>query len=145
MQEIGNKIDFGYDSLDEAFPPCDPGVEPLGSRVIVQIRTPKSKTKGGIILTKEAQETESYNTQVAKVLKIGQLAFKNRNTMEYWPEGAWCSPGDFVRVPKYGGDRWTVKVQKPDGTSDEAILIIFDDLNLVAKITGDPLAMKAFL
>lgn len=145
MQEIGNKIDFGYDSLDEAFPPCEPGVEPLGSRVLVQVRTPKSKTKGGIILTREVQETESYNTQVAKVLMIGPLAFKNREKMTPWPEGAWCNPGDFVRVPKYGGDRWTVKVKKPDGSDDEAILIIFDDLNLVAKITGDPLAVKAFL
>ena len=88
MQEIGNKIDFGYDSLDEAFPPCEPGVEPLGSRVLVQVRTPKSKTKGGIILTREVQETESYNTQVAKVLMIGPLAFKNRENMTPWPEGA---------------------------------------------------------
>ena len=40
MQELSNKITFDYSSLDEAFPPCDPGIEPLGSRVLVQIRTP---------------------------------------------------------------------------------------------------------
>jgi co-chaperonin GroES (HSP10) len=141
MQEIGNKISFGYDSLDEAFPACDPGVVPFGSRVLVQVRTPKAKTSGGIILTKDVQETEAWNTQVAKIISVGTLAFKNRNTMEPWPEGSWCEVGDFVRVPRYGGDKWTVKTEG----GDEAIVVIFNDLDLVGKVVGDPLAIKAFL
>ena len=141
MQEVGNKIEFDYGSLDEAFPACDPGVQPFGSRVMVQVRTPKKKTKGGILLTGDTRETELWNTQVAKVLGMGSLAFKNRNTMELWPEGSWCAVGDYVRVPRYGGDKWTVKTA--DG--DEAIIIIFNDLDLVGKVIGDPLAIKAFL
>ena len=141
MQEIANKISFAYDSLDDAFPACDPGVEPFGSRVLVQIRTPKKKTAGGVLLVSDTRETEIYNTQVAKVLATGSLEFKNRNTMEQWPEGSWCGPGDYVRVPRYGGDRWTVKTA--DG--DEAVVVIFNDLDLVGKVTGDPLAIKAFL
>lgn len=141
MQELANKISFGYDNVDEAFPACDPGVAPFGSRILVQIRTPKQKTAGGVILISDTRETEIYNTQVAKVLAIGSLAFKNRNTMEPWPEGSWCHIGEFVRVPRYGGDRWTVKT--PDG--GEALVVIFNDLDLVGKITGDPLAIKAFL
>lgn len=142
MQELSNKINFDYVSLDEAFPACDPGIEPLGSRVLVQIRTPKRKTSGGIILTSDVRETESYNTQVAKVLALGALAFRNRTTMAEWPEGSWCSEGDFVRVPRYGGDRWTVKTLEGD---DEAIVVIFNDLDLVGRVTGDPTAIKAFL
>ncbi len=142
MIELANKVEFGYDSEDEAFPPCDPGVMPFGSRVLIQIRTPKQKTKGGIILTSETRETDAWNTQVAKVIAVGELAFKNRTTMEHWPEGSWCKPGDFVRVPKYGGDRWTVKTA--DG-KDEALLVIFNDLDLIGKVTGDPLAIKAFI
>jgi co-chaperonin GroES (HSP10) len=142
MQELANKVDFGYASVDEAFPPCDPGIHPFGSRVLVQIRTPKSKTKGGIILTSETRETDAWNTQIAKVILVGELAFKNRTTMDPWPEGSWCKPGDFVRVPKYGGDRWTVKTT--DG-EDDALLVIFNDLDLVGKVTGDPLTIKAFI
>lgn len=142
MQELANKVDFGYASLDEAFPPCDPGIQPFGSRVLVQIRTPKQKTKGGIILTSETRETDAWNTQIAKVVSVGELAFKNRTTMEPWPEGSWCQEGDFVRVPKYGGDRWTVKTTDGD---DEALLVIFNDLDLVGKVTGDPLIIKAFI
>jgi co-chaperonin GroES (HSP10) len=142
MFELSNKVDFDYAHLDEAFPACDPGVQPFGSRVLVQIRTPKRKTKGGIILTSETRETDAWNTQIAKVIAVGALAFKNRTTMAPWPEGGWCAVGDFVRVPKYGGDRWTVKTT--DG-EDEALLVIFNDLDLVGKVTGDPLAIKAFI
>mgnify|MGYP003349779103 CR=1 FL=1 len=39
MQEISNKVEFEYKDLDEAFPACDPGVLPFGSRVMVQVRT----------------------------------------------------------------------------------------------------------
>lgn len=142
MHELANKVEFAYSGIDEAFPPCDPGVAPFGSRVLVQIRTPKQKTKGGIILTSETRETDAWNTQIAKVIAVGELAFKNRSTMERWPEGNWCEPGDFVRVPKYGGDRWTVKTT--DG-EHEAMLVIFNDLDLIGRVTGDPLAIKAFI
>ena len=39
------------ETMKEAFPDVDPGIQPFGSRVLVQIRTAKTKTSGGIILT----------------------------------------------------------------------------------------------
>lgn len=144
MREIANTVDFDYGSIDEAFPPCDPGIRPYGSRVLVQVRMPRKKTKGGIILSDETRVTDHWNTQVAKVLEVGPLAFKNRNTMEPWPEGSWCTAGTFVRVPKYGGDRWTVKVNI-DGEEDETLIAMFNDTDLLGEVTGDPLKIKAFL
>ena len=142
MQDyVLNKVNFDYASLDEAFPAIDPGVQPFGSRILCQIRLAKTKTAGGIILTGDTKDTETWNTQVAKVVSVGDLAFKNRNTQAPWPEGSWCGVGDFVRVPKYGGDKWTVRIDE----DQEVIFVIFNDLDLVGKITGDPLAMKAFV
>lgn len=138
-----NKVQFEYNSLDEAFPKIDPGVKPLGSRVLVQIRTPKLVTKGGIHLTKDTQETELYNTQIGKVIGLGPLAFCDRKTMQPWPEGAWFGLGDYVRIPKYGGDRWSVKFGTEEG--EEAIMVIFNDLDIIGLVTGDPLVMKAFI
>jgi len=129
------------EDMMEAFPEADPGVIPFCSRVLVQIRTPKTKTKGGIILTRDTVDTEKWTTQVAKVVSVGPLAFKNRNTQEAWPEGEWCKAGDFVRVPKYGGDRWEVPVNK----NDSAMFVIFNDLDVIGQVTGDPLAVKAFI
>jgi len=131
---------MSYDSLEDAFPEVDPGIIPFGSRVMVQVRRAKSQTSGGIYIPEEARKTEASNTQVSKVALVGPLAFKNRNTMDMWPEGAWCNPGDFVRTPKYGGDRWTVK---KDG--EEIEFVIYNDLDIIGKITGDPMQIRAFI
>lgn len=128
-------------ALEEAFPVANAGIQPFGSRVLVQIRTARKVSKGGIILDFGTQDTEKWNTQVAKVIALGPLAFKNRTTMEPWPEGSWCKEGDFVRVPKYGGDRWEVPISK----DDSALYVIFNDLDIVGAVTGDPLAIKAFI
>lgn len=129
--------------MDQAFPTVDPGVEPYGSRILVQIRSPGSVSKGGIIIPNDTKDTEKWNTQTAKVISMGPLAFCNRETMKPWAEGAWCKPGDFVRVAKYGGDRWEVKFGKAD--DDKAMFVIFNDLDIIGRVTGDPLAIKAFI
>jgi co-chaperonin GroES (HSP10) len=129
------------EALIEAFPDADPGITPFGSRVLVQIRSPKTKTASGIIIDNGSRDTEKWNTQVAKVISVGALAFKNRNTMDSWPEGSWCGPGDFVRVAKYGGDRWEVPL--PNG--ETALFVIFNDLDIIGQVTGDPLAIRAFI
>ena len=126
--------------LEEAFPVADPGVKPLGSRVLVQIRTPETKSKGGIILSSSDQDTQMWNTTVAKVLAVGPLAFKNRNTQETWPEGQWCAPGEYVRVPRYGGDRWV----STNSDGQKAYYILINDLDVLAAVTTDPMEIKAF-
>ena len=129
-----------------AFPSVDPGAKPLGGRILVQLRRTKKKaTSAGIILVEETKETEKWNNMVAKVLMIGPLAFKNRDTMQGWPEGSWCEVGDYIRVPKWGGDRWEVKVPGEDDLEDPALFMVLNDHEVIAKVTGDPLAMKAFL
>lgn len=137
---------FDQAELDWAFPVVDPGADPLGGRVLVQLRRTKKKTAGaGIILVEETKETEKWQNMVAKVLKIGPLAFKNRDTMQGWPEGSWCAVGDYIRVPKWGGDRWEVAVPGEDELEDKALFMVLNDHEVIAKLTGNPLAMKAFL
>ncbi|NDF92816.1 MAG: co-chaperone GroES [Betaproteobacteria bacterium] len=129
-----------------AFPSVDPGAKPLGGRILVQIRRSKKKTtKGGIMLIEETKETEKWNTQVAKVIEIGSLAFRHRDSMKSWPEGSWCEVGDYIRVPKWGGDRWEVKVPGEDSNEDPALFMIINDHEVIAKITGNPLETRAFL
>ena len=120
------------DAIAEAFPAVDAGIQPFGSRVLIQIRTPKKKTSGGIILDLGTQDTEKWNTQVGKVIALGPLAFKNRNDMSTWPEGEWCKVGEHVRVAKYGGDRWEVKIP---GTNDSAMFVIFNDLDMSSSVS----------
>lgn len=129
------------DALAEAFPAVSAGIQPFGSRVLVQIRTPKRMSTGGIIIDTGSRDTEKWNTQVAKVISHGPVAYRNRNTLEPWPEGGWAHPGDFVRVPKYGGDRWEVPLEN----GEAALFVIFNDLDILGKVEGDPLAIRAFI
>ena len=131
--------------LQEAFPAVDPGAIPLGARVLVQLRRSKKMLKSGLILPNETRETEKWQNMVAKVIALGPLAFKKRDTMEPWVEGIWCEVGDYLRVPKWGGDRWEVKVPGEDDTEDPALFMVLNDHEVIAKVTGNPLAMRAFI
>jgi co-chaperonin GroES (HSP10) len=128
--------------LQDAFPVVDPGAVPLGARVLVQMRLPKKKmTSSGIILAAETVDTEKAQNPVGKVVAIGPLAFKKRDTMESWPEGSWVEVGDFVRVPRWTGDRWEIPVSKDDIVQ----FMLMNDHEVIAKVTGNPLDVKAFV
>jgi len=132
---------LAYDSLEEAFPVLDPKFRPFGSLVLVQMRTPMTRTRSGFILAQETRDTEKWNTQVGKVISLGQEAFKDRDTHEPWP-GDWAKVGDFVRVPKYGGDRWEMPVPN---SPDRALFILFSDLDLRGEILMNPLEYMAYI
>ena len=128
---------------NEVFPEVNPGVQPQGNRIVVQLRKAKDVSKGGILLVSDTKATEKWNEVVAKVVKTGPLAYKDVSTLEPWPEGAWAEPGDLVRVIKYGGDRWAV----PHGDG-EVVFIILQDREVICKIDDFEVArtmMPAFV
>ena len=129
-----------------AFPSVEPGAKPLGARILVQLRRSKKRmTSSGIILAHETRDTERAQNMVALVVEIGPLAFKHRETRLPWPEGSWCEVGDYIRVPKWGGDRW--EIAHPGDAIDEEkpTFAVLNDHEVIAKLTGDPLEMKAFV
>jgi co-chaperonin GroES (HSP10) len=147
MSNFAPNIDLDYSNIDDAFPFVDPQIIPLGSKVLFQIKRAVKRTKAGIWLADETVDTENANTQVAKVIAVGPLAFHSRNTGQPWPEGAWVKIGDFARVPKYGGDQWTMKLTETvDGKkiTSEIAFRLFNDLEILGKVVGDPLKVNAY-
>lgn len=129
-----------------AFPDVEPGMEPFGGRVIVQLRRIKKKaTSAGIILVQETKESEKWNNMIGKIVSMGPLAFKNRDTMQSWPEGTWAQVGDYVRVPKWGGDRWEIAVPGDEDMEDPVLFMTLNDHELISKVTGNPLSFKAYV
>lgn len=127
-------------TLGEVFPDVDPNFEPLGTLVLLQVAIAKEKMKDSeLVLPEEVRATIQANMQVAKVISHGALAFHNRNTGALWPEGAWVKPGDFVRIPRYGGDRWEVKYK--DGV---VMFVLLKDLELPGRIPR-PLDVVAYV
>jgi len=76
----------------------------------------KQQTKGGIILPDKVKDDVAYLTTVAKVLKKGDLAYKDEDK---FPNGAWCEVGDYICYAKYSGQKFMYKGMK--------LLLIFDD------------------
>ena len=122
------------------FPDVHPGIEPFGSRIIVQVRKPLQKV-GSLWLTSDTQEAEKYNMQIARVVAVGPVAFKHRRTLEAWPEGACVEIGDVVRVPKFGGDRWEIA----DGSDSKVWFALIEDTDLIGRHVGDPTTGMATL
>ena len=151
-----NKLEPLYDSLEDAFPEVDPLEHPVGNLVLFQVRQVPGRTRGGILLTTESRRAEYDNTQIAKVIRVGPLAFHNRNTNEEWPEGAWVKPGDFVRIPKYQGSRFTrpylrADVQTDERTGEKRKVFETDHVHFallkdlaVESTTNDPMTIQAF-
>lgn len=170
MLANSNFIERTYYTMDEAFPPIDPGIRPVGAMVIVQIRYPKRFSSSGLEIIEDVRSTEYYHTQVAKVVGVGPLAFKSVvrdieeatgrevESLKEWVSGAWYSVGDFVYVPKYGGTRFSrpfiAKMKKPNlatgtleevETKDDCIFAMYRAKDVLGLITADPLTMKCFL
>lgn len=126
--------------IETAFPAVVCPVTPLGNRILVQIRLPKTQTASGLILGADTTEDIYRNEQTAKVLKIGNGAFTFPSSGEKWPSGAWFSEGAFVRVPLHGGDNHWITVGK------ELVLFkTFKDYEIIGLIEGNPMDVKTNL
>jgi co-chaperonin GroES (HSP10) len=136
--------DRDFESLEEAVPACDSGVIPLGARILLQLKSVKKASKGGILLVKETRETESAQSMIAKVIAVGPLAFKNRETAAEWSEGVWCKEGDYCRVPRWSGDRFVVP--HPTDSEDEISFQVMNDFELFARVDPEKvLNMRQFV
>jgi len=72
--------------------------EPSGWRLLVLPFTPKEKTKGGIIIAQESLEKLRIATNCGYVLKMGPLAYHDK---EKFPTGPWCKKGQWVIFARY--------------------------------------------
>jgi co-chaperonin GroES (HSP10) len=142
INPYGTGLDVGHKTIDEMFPTIDPEFRPFGHRVLVQIRRVVAKTASGIILARETKDTEAYNNTIGKVIAMGPLAFRNRGTGEPWPEGVWSAIGDYVKVPRYGGERWTVDL---DDSLEPIQLVLFADSDLHGAYTGDVTRVRSHI
>ena len=98
--------------------------QPTGWRVLVMPYQGKAKTSGGIYVPDEVRERESVATVVAYVLKIGPLAYGDK---EKYGDKPWCQEKQWVCIGRYSGSRFKI-----DGgevriiNDDEVIATILD-------------------
>lgn len=126
--------------MREAFPDVTPPYRPFGYNMLLQLRLASDRSPGGVIIPDEYREgVEQIRTQAALVRAMGPVCFKNRETGVEWKEKAWCKPGDFVRSPMYGGDRFYIQ---DAATKSKVMFVFIKDSDAVALVTGNPLTLQ---
>ena len=93
--------------------------EPSGWRLLVLPFTPKEKTKGGILIAQESLEKLRIATNCGYVLKIGPLAYVDK---EKYPTGPWCKKGDWVIFARYAGSRLPIDGGEVRLLNDDEVL-----------------------
>ena len=101
------------DSLIDSLP------QPSGWRILVLPFTPKDKTKGGIIFSQESLYKLRISTNCGYVLKVGPLAY---NDKERYPTGPWCKEKDWVIFARYAGSRLPIEGGEVRLLNDDEVL-----------------------
>ena len=102
---------------DEVIP--DPETLPNipGFHVLVRPVSVKNKTKGGILIPDSTRDDISYLTTVGRVLKVGDLAYKDTDK---FPNGPWCKVDDYVCYAKHAGMKLFYQ--------NTRLILLFDDV-----------------
>ena len=97
---------------------------PVGWRMVLFPLKLKEKTKGGLLLTDETVEQSQITTNICKVLKMGDLCYKDEAK---FPTGPWCKEGDWVLITRYAGSRIRIDGGELRIINDDEILAKVDD------------------
>ena len=92
---------------------------PSGWRLLVLPFSPREKTKGGILIAQESLEKLRIATNCGYVLKMGPLAYHDR---EKFPTGPWCKKGDWVIFARYAGSRLPIEGGEVRILNDDEVL-----------------------
>ena len=98
--------------------------EPSGWRLLVLSFTPKEKTKGGIIIAQESLEKLRIATNCGYVIKLGPLAYHDK---EKYPTGPWCKKGEWVIFARYAGSRLPIEGGEVRLLNDDEVLGTIDN------------------
>ena len=97
---------------------------PTGWRLLVLPYKGQGKTKGGILLTDEAIQEQSYTTVTGLVLKMGPDCYKDENR---FPNGPWCKKGDWIIFGRYAGSRFGIDGGEVRILNDDEIIAVVKD------------------
>ena len=97
---------------------------PSGWRLLVLPFSPREKTKGGILIAQESLDKLRIATNCGYVLKMGPLAYHDR---EKFPTGPWCKKGDWVIFARYAGSRLPIEGGEVRILNDDEVLGTIED------------------
>ena len=115
--------------------------QPTGWRILVMPYQGKDKTEGGVYVPDAVREREGRATVVAYVLKVGPLAYLDREKFSESLDAnlrppAWCKEGDWVCIGRYAGSRFQIEGGEVRIINDDEIIATIIDPDDVKAIGG---------
>jgi len=103
-------------------------LKPCGYRVLVRADLTEEVTAGGIVLAKVTIDADRFATTVGTLVAIGDQAWAGFGNGEQW-----AKVGDRVQYAKYAN----TKIQDPDNSEEEYLLLNDNDILCTVKPRGD--------
>jgi co-chaperonin GroES (HSP10) len=97
---------------------------PSGWRILILPYRGKGKTEAGIYLPDQVVERDSVATVCGYVLKVGDLAYKDKDK---FPEGPWCKEKDWVIFGRYAGARFKIDGGEVRILNDDEVIAVVQD------------------
>ena len=99
--------------------------QPTGWRVLIAPFNPPKKSKGGILLNQKTLEEDAIQTNVGYVLRMGPLAYADK---ERYPTGPWCEEKQWVIFARYAGARFRLNDEKRAAFGSEVRILNDDEI-----------------
>ena len=99
--------------------------QPTGWRVLIAPFNPPRKSKGGILLNQKTLEEDAIQTNVGYVLRMGPLAYADK---ERYPTGPWCEEKQWVIFARYAGSRFRLNDEKRAAFGSEVRILNDDEI-----------------
>jgi co-chaperonin GroES (HSP10) len=100
--------------------------QPVGYRILIRPKGPVSKTKGGIYLSDNNKDTQSYLNSIGQVIAMGPECYSDRKS-------PWCKVGDWVLFGRYAGARISVQNVKMVIVNDDEIIASLENSEVISQ------------
>jgi len=98
--------------------------KPVGYRVLIALPTIEEKYDSGLVKADRTLNEERILSTMGIVLDMGKEAYSDKDR---FPNGPWCSVGDFVMFRPNSGTRFKVNGQELRLLNDDSIEAVVPD------------------
>jgi len=98
--------------------------KPVGYRVLIALPTIEEKYESGLVKADRTLNEERILSTMGIVLDMGKEAYSDKDR---FPNGPWCSVGDFVMFRPNSGTRFKVNGQELRLLNDDSIEAVVPD------------------
>lgn len=104
-------------------------INPCGYQILIKPYSGAEKI-GNVYLASETQDKNKVAAVVCQVVKLGPDAYQDKDR---FPNGNWCSEGDWVVIGKLAGSRLLYEGDEYRLLTDDQVLATVDDPNQITR------------